>query len=350
MPTTSTVDVKIYHSDELGSAAARAAGSDARRFGRTAARFVLVGLLIYGVLYAAAEVLVRRYAERNRFHVVQTATEQPYDFVVLGASHAAVFDYRDMNARLEEMTGARILNLATVGGGITINRLLLDYFLQEHETDTVVYVVDSFAFYSSEWNEDRLSDTELYLRAPFDLDLARLLVAEPAARSAGLAYLSGFPKINNADRFQPDLFEAEGTRFDRSYRPIAQIDRQRMEFLYPDEIDAGALERSPYLSQFGELIDSVESRGMRFVAVRPPIPERIYEMLPGEAEFETTLSAFLEQRGAELYDFTRVNNDPELFYDSDHLNLQGVTSFYDDHFADLLRRIHAEAGATGTGE
>ncbi|MQA92276.1 MAG: hypothetical protein GEU90_18955 [Gemmatimonas sp.] len=342
MPTTSSLNVEIFEPPRVDDSGGP--GQGARRFARSAIAFVLVGILIYGALYAAAEVLVRRYAERNRFHTVQVAPHSTHDFVVLGASHAAVFDYRDMNARLEQMTGARILNLATVGGGITINRLLLEYFLQEHETNAVVYVLDSFAFYSPEWNEDRLADAELYRRAPFDPALAMALLREPAARTAALGWVSGFSKINDPNRFEPDLFEAEGARFERSYRPIAQIDRQRMEFLYPSEIDVGSLERNPYLAEFEELIQFVEDRGGRFIAIRPPIPERIYDVLPHEAEFDATMRTILSRNGAELYDFTSVNNEPELFYDSDHLNQDGVLSFYENHLADVLR------GAMGAPE
>ena len=129
----------------------------------------------------------------------------------------------------------------------------------------------------------RVGDVELYRRAPWDPALAALLLREPAAREAALGYISGFTKINNPGRFQPDVFEAEGSRFDRSYRPIAQIDRQRIEFLYPEETGAAVLEDSPYLDDFEELIQEVRARGSRFIVVRPPVPQRIYEMLPGEA-------------------------------------------------------------------
>ncbi|MEX2584512.1 MAG: hypothetical protein WD766_14685 [Gemmatimonadota bacterium] len=311
---------------------------EVRRFARSAVAFLIVGLVVYAALYTAAEWLVYEHAERNRFYTVQTASEQRYDYVILGASHAAVFDYRDMNARLEEMAGADILNLATVGGGITPNRLFLDYFFQERETDAVIYVLDSFAFYSSEWNEDRLQDTELYVRAPWDPGLAALLVRNPATRPVALDYISGFSKINNPDRFEPDLFDAEGATFDRRYRPIAQIDRQRMQYLYPGEITESDLDESPYLGEFEDLVESVQARGARFIVIRPPVPQRIYEMLPGEEHFDATIRGILAEHGAELYDFKFVNNDPELFYDSDHLNEAGVLSFYENHLADVLRQ------------
>ena len=299
---------------------------------------MLIGLVLYAGLYVASERLIAEYAQRNRFYMMQTSPQARYDHVILGASHAAVFDYRDMNARLEEMTGAQILNLSIVGAGITVNRLLLDYFLTEHHTDSVVYVLDSFGFYSAEWNEDRLQDAALLHRAPFDLALARLLLRNPATRAVARDYVVGFSKINNRDRFVPDVLEAEGNRFDRTYRPVPQIDRQRITYLYPDTIDEATLQNSPYLSAFEDLINEVQSRNIRMMVIRPPIPARVYAMIPHEAQFDATLQALLHRHSVEFHNFSLVNNDEELYFDSDHLNQTGVLSFYENHLADLLAK------------
>jgi hypothetical protein len=317
--------------------------TELERFIRSAVPFVLIGLGLYLALYAASERLIARHAQRNRFFLVKTASSADYDHVILGSSHAEVFDYRDMNARLEEMTGSRILNLAIEGAGITVNRLVLDYFLAEHRTKAVVYVLDSFPFYSRAWNEDRLQDTGLFVRAPFDAALARLLLGDPLTWPVALDYVLGFSKINNPDRFAPDVFEEEATRFDRVYRPVAQIDQQRIAYLYPNEIDESALRDSPYLAELEDLIRSVQARNIRFVVVRPPIPQRMYRMLPNEAPFDTTLKAVLARHDVELYDFSSVNNDEQFFFDSDHLNQFGVLNFFEHHLKDVLT---AERGAT----
>src|SRR5690606_21771875 len=150
----------------------------------------------------------------------------------------------------------------------------------------------------------------LYARAPLDLGLAARLLRQPSARGAALGYLSGFTKINDSDRFEPDLFEAEGARFDRAYRPIAQIDRQRIEYLYAGDVGPDSPIMAGYLAEFEELIEYVQSRGIRFVVVRPPIPERVYAMLPDEEEFELALRSVLDAHAVDLLDYTTVNNDP----------------------------------------
>jgi hypothetical protein len=307
---------------------------DLRRFGRTAVVFVLVGLVIYAALYAISERLVYRNARTNRFFLVKTAPKDRYDYLILGASHAAALGYQDMTARLEEMTGASIINLSVVGGGVRVSRLVFDYFLARHQASTLVYVVDSFTFYSKQWNEERLQDARLFLRAPFDPSLAALLLGDPVTRWVGFDYLTGFSKINNRDRFAADVTPEESTRFNRTYRPVRQIDEQRLEYLYPKTIDAAAFDG--YLAQFESLIQLAQTRKMRVIVVKPPIPERITRQIPGEDRFDARLKQLLERHGVELHDFTHVGNDEKLFYDTDHLNRDGVLNFFEHSLKPVL--------------
>jgi hypothetical protein len=314
-------------------------GSEPRAFLRAAALFVGIGVVLYLGLYAAAEWLVYQRADRNRFFMVRTAPSVEYDHVILGASHAAVFDFDDMNRRLEEATGARVLNLAVVGGGVTVNRLLLDYFLAAHRTKAVVYVVDSFAFYSPDWNERRLEDARLFQRAPFDPVLVRVLVRDQAPWPVTLDYSSGFSKINNPDRFGGDR-PAEAARFDRRYRAVDQIDRQRIEYLYPLGMDGDEAQRHlhRYMAEFEALVAGVRNRGVRVVLVRPPLPPRTRALMPDESGFDAALTALAGRTGAELHDLSGAIEDPAMYFDTDHLNRAGVTQLIEQHLAGILRK------------
>jgi len=307
---------------------------EVRKFLRHALWFVLIGLVLYATLYAGSERLIYRYAQANRFYKVKTAPYARYDDVILGDSHAAVFNLEDMNARLEAMTNSKILNLATTGGGITINRLLLEYFMANHQTATVVYVLDSFIFDSRQWNEDRLQDTRLFDRAPFDLSLARLLLHAPVSRSVQLNYIFGFSKINNANRFSPDTPEF-ADRFDKTYRPVKQIDKQRIDYLFPNEVDEQASQRR-YMAEFEDLIQFMKSQNIRVIVIKPPIPQRVYRMMPNQEHFDTTLKEMSERRGIEFYDFSQVNNDEKFFFNTDHLNRTGVLNFFQNYLASKL--------------
>lgn len=332
--------------DQSGASRGQTSAADAApkvgsSFMRRLVTFILFGLVLYGGLYAWSEQLVYQHAKRNRFFMVKTADEAPYDVVILGASHAAVFDYDNMNDRLESLAGARILNLSVVGAGVVVNRLLLDYFLASRRTQSVLYVVDSFTFTSREWNETRVQDARLLARAPFDSTLARLLISRSETRAAAWPYVTGFAKVNNADRFAPDLRDDETSRFDRTYRPVPQIDQQRLRYLYPQ----AALEDLPthdrYFSAFESMLADLQSRGIRTIVVKPPLPTRVSTKLPGEAAFDARLRGIVEAHGAQLHDFSAVNNDEAMFYDTDHLNRAGVTQFFERHLAPLLRETLA---------
>jgi hypothetical protein len=305
-----------------------------RRFIRQALLFTAVGLLLYLLVYAAADGLVYQTAKRNRFFAIKTAAHSGYDYVILGASHAAALDYEDMTAQLEKRTGSKILNLSVVGGGIVVNGLLLEYFLAGHRTAAVVYVLDSFAFYSRQWNEDRLNDTKLFDRAPFDPALVQVLLQDPAGRPAAADYVSGFSKINNPDRFKSDIGDDEATKFNKTYRPVKQIDQQRMEYLYPNHVDAETFRH--YVGEFEELLRYLEQHNIRLIVVKPPIPARVYAMLPDEAAFDRTLQPVLARHNVEFHDFSLVGNDEKFFFNTDHLNRTGVLNFFDQSLKDVL--------------
>jgi hypothetical protein len=318
-----------------------------KAFCKRGALFVLIGLLIYAGVYYFAELLVYKYGKRNGFYVAATASAPRYDYAILGASHALPLGFENMNERLEKATGASILNVATPGGGLVPNRVVLDYLLARREIGSVVYLLDSFVFYSSEWNEDRLKDVRLFRRAPLDRDLVRVLVAHNVKGDAPLGttldYVSGFSKINNADRFAPDVSEDELKRFGRTYRP-SSTDARRLAYLYPAMIDPETFDK--YVSTFVDLIADLRSRGIGLIVVRPPIPRRFYDRIPNESEFERRIGHLLASEQIPYYDFALVDNDAKFFFDTDHLNRSGVSNFFDSHLARVLaehRRVKAKS-------
>src|SRR3990172_4200448 len=218
-----------------------------RTLGKTALIFTAIGLVLYLVLYVAAEWLLYRTGDTNPFYKTATATETSFDWVILGASHAMPLDFADFNDVMERETGLKIINLATPGTGPLYNRFVLEQLLQDRRVAKVLYVLDSFAFYSSTWNEARFADAKLLRRTPFQTALAwRLLdygLTEGVDARAALDYVTGFSKINNPERFQRDIWEGEA-QFERVHRPSASATAKRIAYLYPEAApDPGALTR-----------------------------------------------------------------------------------------------------------
>jgi hypothetical protein len=308
------------------------------------ALFVAIGLLLYGAAYVGAESLVYRTGEKNRFFMIAASPARTYDFVILGASHAMPLGFEDVNERLEEQSGASIINLSNEGAGILPNRLILDYFLCRHKARNVIYVLDSFAFQSRKWNEERVHDVGLFKRAPFDMDLVRVLWDHGWARAMLPDYVSGFSKINNPARFERDVPDAERNKFNRTYRPNPKIDALRISYLYALDENPKAFEK--YIAEFEALAERVKSAGAKLIVIKPPTPARYRDKLPDEAAFDRTITTLLAKHGTAFHDFSTAITGDAYFYDTDHLNRGGVIAFSDDYLAPFLKNASQMRNAT----
>lgn len=306
--------------------------------------FILIGVLLYTGLLGGAEALVYRHTVRNRFFAVKTARGATYDIAILGASHALPLDFADTNTRLEEGLRARIINLAMPGAGVIPNRLVLEYFLTQHRTRTVLYVLDSFIVTSRQWNEDRLTDVKLLRNAPFDPTLARLMISYAVRGQihpvVPVQYLTGFPKINNAERFKADLHEMEG-KFEKVARPSERSAKQRIAYLYPQAVRDDVVDR--YTAMLTDLARLARDRGATLVVVKFPVPAYYAALLPREEELTRRILGGLH--GTPFYDLTRIGNDDRFFFDTDHLNRDGVRNLLDLRLSTILRSHLAPATA-----
>lgn len=143
-------------------------------------------------------------------------------------------DFQDFGDYVEARTGLDILNLAAPGTGPLYHRFVAERYFSDHEADNVLVVVDSFGFYSGDWNEERFRDRDLLSRTPLDVATLRLFLrytTEGVDPRAVLDHASGFSKINNHDRFEPDIWDAEA-RFIRSTRPSDVADEERIDYRY----------------------------------------------------------------------------------------------------------------------
>ena len=308
------------------------------RRARSALLFVAIGLAIYAALYGAAERLLHRTGHANALFKIATAEEPAFDWVILGASHAMPLGFGDFNAQMERATGLRILNLASPGTGPLYNRFVLESFLRGHRARSLLYVLDSFAFYSRAWNEDRFADAKLLRRTPFEAATARLLWRYAARDGvevrAVLDYVTGFSKVNDRERFQRDVWEGEA-QFERVYRTSASAVAKRIAYLYPAPPSPRALER--YLAELSSAITVARQAGTCVVAIKMPLPSSFRSKLPEEDAFDAAVSRLLAERGAPFHDFSCDVDEARFYSDTDHLNRSGVSAFFARDLEEVLR-------------
>jgi len=205
---------------------------------------------------------------------------------------------------------------------------VFEHFLRQHRARKLLYVVDSFAFYSRTWNEDRFADAKLLRRTPLEAATARRLWRyvrhEHADARALLDYLTGFSKINNRERFQRDVWEGEA-QFDRVYRPSATAVAKRIAYLFPEKTPASNRER--YLAALAALAALAQREGMRVVVLKMPVPPGFRSQLPDEAAFDEALARVLAAQRVPFHDFSARLAEPRFYFDTDHLNRAGLAEF-----------------------
>jgi hypothetical protein len=300
-----------------------------QRLGKSALIFVTLGLLLYAVCFYQAERLVQQTAHSNPFFKIAKASAETADWVILGASHAMPLDFDNFNAQMQQQTQLRLLNLAAPGAGPLYNRFVFEHFLRTRRTRHLLYVVDSFAFYSHVWNEGRFSDVKLLRRTPLEPAIVQGLwdyvVREGVEGRALLDYASGFSKINNRERFEPDVWEGEA-QFERAYRSSSSAVKKRIDYLYPDQRLPQSLSR--YLEQLSLLIARAQREGIDVAVIKMPLPTAFYSQLAGERAFDQALAQALAVHGLLLHDFSNRIAEPERYFDTDHLNRDGLTEFF----------------------
>lgn len=299
------------------------------RQGKSAIAFIGIGLLIYAGIYLAAERLMYRNGRSNPLFKIATSEVKAFDWVILGASHAMPLDFDDFNVLMQRETGLKIINLASPGTGPLYNRFVLEAFLRGHTAKNVLYVADSFAFYSRAWNEERFGDAKLLRATPFDPANAWLLLQysrrEGVDPRALADYFAGFSKINNRERFQKDIWEGE-LQFDRVYRPSVVASKSRIAYLFPDSGREAALAR--YLTEFTGMLELAKQRNVRVVVIKMPTPGQFRALLPNEAVFDEAMTAAVANRGIGFSNFSAELDEPRFYFDTDHLNRVGVAELF----------------------
>ena len=307
------------------------------RQGRSAIAFIGIGLMIYAGAYFAAERLMYRNGHGNPFFKIATTDVKAFDWVILGASHAMPLGFADFNRVMQGETGLKIINLASPGTGPLYNRFVLEAFQRDHTAKNLLYVVDSFAFYSRTWNEDRFGDAKLLGATPFDPATAWLLLQysrhdgiDPRALAD---YMAGFSKINNRDRFQKDIWEGE-LQFDRVYRQSAAAVKSRIAYLFPDSAQEGRLAR--YMTEFAKLLELAHRKNVRVAVIKMPTPGQFRALLPNEAAFDAAMAVAIENSGVGFSDFSDELDEPRFYFDTDHLNRAGVTELFNRHLREIV--------------
>ncbi|WP_417669645.1 hypothetical protein [Roseibium sp.] len=305
---------------------------------RLACAFIGIFLLLYLIAFAVVEFGSVREGRETAFQRLLASRGNSVDWVVLGASHALPLRFGNISERLTEDGGQSMTVLAEIGAGPLYNQFVFDQAVRDLQFTHLLYVVDSFAFASAEWNKVRVGERKLLARTPLRQStagtLTGMVLEEGVDPRALLDYLTGFSKLNPVERFPTAGWRGEAD-FARVFRPSRHATASRLSYLYPDGLaQPDTMER--YLDTLENILNRAAQNGIKVTVVKLPLPKAMRQGLPEEHAFDKALAKRLEPRGIAFFDLSAELDDPKFYFDTDHLNQKGVEALYDQSLRSIL--------------
>ena len=108
----------------------------------------------------------------------------------------------------------------------------------------------------------------------------------------------------------------------------------RKTWMYSVLEDPATLAR--YLDAFDWILALASENGAAVTAIKPPVPPQFYRKLPNEVAFDAAVANLLARRGAMFSDYSNAIIEPRFYFDTDHLNHDGLTKFFTQYLKPLL--------------
>ncbi len=305
-----------------------------RRFILNISLFLALNVL-FGIFYLMVTQMSYSYKMGDTSSVLLAIPkDETFDLVLLGTSHAQNFSVGGggfMHAKVEEMLQRRMLNLSKTNAGFDEERFFLTHFYNEgNTTDTVLYLLDPFIFFSHAWDIENhfLNDEPLYPDALWEALSQKIdrevIIDYVRSKFIGWWLLSRRPVEKPKEEPTKTLLAIDERAVEK-----------RLAYLYPNGLDRDAF--AHYEESLRELITLASAHGSNIVFAYPP---SLLGVLPGSGEVSRIVKrAQKEFPSVSFFDFSSAFLDPRLYIDHDHLSSNGILLFISRYLKPALDRI-----------
>lgn len=256
-------------------------------------------------------------------------TRTYYDLIFLGTSHARIFSRFQNHERVEKTLGKSLINLAQGyerGGARSQQMYFLYFYEQQNFANTLVYFVDPFIFYRKRMD----ANPEIYTNEPFNHDFYNVLKENDTPKEILNFYLTKEQK-----GLRPTIYP----EFDKTYQGAQANDLQqeqfeeRIRFLYEDSYDKSQFDQT--FANLTQTFRVAREHGMRVVVI---IPTTLLPEQKGDKLVYAALEKGSKDGLYEYYNFAHAIKDTSLYYDTDHLNTEGVLLFTNQYLKPILEK------------
>jgi poly-D-alanine transfer protein DltD len=237
------------------------------------------------------------------------------DVLVVGSSHA----YRGLDPRIFQSNNIKLFNLGSSAQTPLQSELLLNNYLDKIKTDVVLFVVSPMLFE----NKGVESSLDVIANSDLSMELATL-VFKMKEWSVFNTFLYSF----GAQLKQPRLIlKEEIVKGDDTYISGGFVEK-KLKHIETQQVFKNR--KSFFLESqkesFEKSLTKIHSKKIKVILIQPPVVKELYESIENNEEIDFYFSNF---PGVEYYNMNKLLNleSKSHFYDSHHLNQEGVKLF-----------------------
>ena len=246
------------------------------------------------------------------------------DILFLGSSHA----YRGFDTRIFLDKGYKTFNLGSSAQTPTQTKVLLNRYLKILNPKKIIYEVypGTFTTDGVESSLDIIANDKNDLHS---LKMALKINNIKTYNTLIYGFICDLIGLNNS-------FNETIVKGNDKYIPAGFVERE-MSFYSPSKFEKKEISLNQYqLESFSEVIHMIKHNNIELILVYAPIPKVNYESYINTSYFDGLMKGY-----SKYYNFNEIVelNDSLHFYDSHHLNQDGVTIFNNKLIELLFRKI-----------
>lgn len=305
--------------------------------------FIAINLLIYSLIVSIPRIRYSFEHYTSESNLLAEPHNETYDLLLLGTSHPRIFARNGNHERVEHILSRHIANISKGGGhgGVFPELLFLSRFYENgNHARTALYFIDPWVFYSREWNEGNYFLGE----EPFDLRLFAKAIKAGADRSTVIDYVQS--KLGRRwILLTPATRELNVDRVP-SVAAMATACQKEIQNSYMNGLDHESFVR--YTNMLEETVTLAEQQHTRVTFL---FPTSLCENVPGKNQVMRFLEELKQRHHIEIHDFSKAMDEPQYFYDYNHLNSAGVEFFTEKYLLPIFgERAHQETSSAQRDE
>ncbi len=252
-------------------------------------------------------------------------TVKDIDVLFLGSSHT----YRGFDTRIFKNDGFKVFNLGSSAQTPIQTELLLKRYLDSLSPKIVVFEVNPFSF-SSDGVESSL---DLFANDKNDLYSIINAVRINHIKTYNVLIYSFYRELFNMNK----KFVEQKVKNEDTYVVNGYVEKKMRYFVDKPIQKLQSNISKKQISAFENILTKLKNEGIEYYLVQAPITKSRYLKITGTKDFDD----LMKDKGT-YYNFNYILNltDSLHFYDSHHLNQEGVKIFNNDLIQRILKKIN----------